>query len=271
MTIPYNQLMKPPLGSFIDPAHSLAKGLVVYHLQNEKGGLSVRDLSSNRNIGTLTNSPSWQQDRFGLTLWFSGTAYVEVVDSSSFDQLANEMTLSVWVRPQVSSAGSSAFKVIFDKSTGNSNAFRLMLTDTGNIRFRTPEHSDPNLDSSGFSWAANELFHLVVTWDGATKAIYINGILNISEPAVGTLTIDTSELRIGGDRLGNAVNFFDGGIDLPMIYNRVLSVSQVADLCHEPFAMFNRDLLELWPAAFLASPAAGLAGIYYRTLLQGVA
>jgi len=47
-----------------------------------------------------------------------------------------------------------------------------------------------------------------------------------------------------------------------LIYNRILSASEIAQLYREPFCMFDRDPIELWTGAMGGGvPPVGNAGI----------
>jgi hypothetical protein len=61
---------------------------------------------------------------------------------------------------------------------------------------------------------------------------------------------------------GGNTEFMAGHVDVPTIYNRALSASEIIQLYREPVIMFERDPIELWVGSTsIEEPPVGAAGI----------
>lgn len=89
-------LVKPPLGSLLNPADSLAKGMVGAWLLGEQAGDRAAD-SAGRYPGGLTNAPARISGPYGPGLSFaaSSTSYV---DCGVSPVLTNAVSLALLVR-----------------------------------------------------------------------------------------------------------------------------------------------------------------------------
>ena len=68
---------------------------------DEGSGTTAYDSSGNGNHGTLTNGPSWTSGKIGGAVSFDGADdYVQVPDSNTLD-LANALTLAMWIKPAI--------------------------------------------------------------------------------------------------------------------------------------------------------------------------
>jgi hypothetical protein len=156
------------------------------------------------------------------------TNYVEVPYSSELGR-TNAYTLEAWVYPLTSGVG----QTIMSAAGGVPNAgFELAMDPTGQWVFRT-SHST---NSTGLFWdnliggpaALNEWTHLVATYDGAVKSLYVNGALAGTQAfnLFAALGINI-RLGAGGTAPTPAATVFNGTLDEIAIYRKALSPSQV--------------------------------------------
>jgi hypothetical protein len=161
---------------------------------------------------------------------FSSTTrnYIEVPYSSELGR-TNAYTLEAWVFP----TGGSGRQTILSSYGGVPNAgFELAMDAAGQWVFRT-SHST---NSTGLFWDdltggpanMNEWTHLVATYDGAVKSLYVNGA------AAGTQTFNlfaalgiNIRLGAGGTAPAEAATVFNGTLDEVAIYRKALGPSQV--------------------------------------------
>jgi hypothetical protein len=69
--------------------------------------------------------------------------------------------------------------------------------------------------------------HLVATYDGTTKRFYVNTV-EVGSSTAAFAVNDQSVLRFGGGATeGNGTYFFEGDVDEPAIYNKVLTQEQI--------------------------------------------
>ena len=81
--------------------------------------------------------------------------------------------------------------------------------------------------------------HVAATFSiGDGSKIYIDGLLDGIDADTTAMNNVGSVIHIGR-KFGSSSDFFTGLIDLPIIYNRALSASEIALLFAEPFIMFK--------------------------------
>ncbi len=203
---------------------NLDSGLAAYWKLDENTGTSAGDTSANALTGTLTNGPTWTTGRIGSAVQFDGTNdRIEVGDQSTLEGY-DQISVSAWANPSVISG---AEETIVSKEL----IFKLDISATaGNVaRFMTGNswsglHSTTVLSTG--TW-----YHIVGTYDGVTKKIYINGALEASTALTGNITTNTRSVQIGSyDSSGTPTAFLTGAIDEVRVYNRALSAEEVANL-----------------------------------------
>ena len=72
----------------------------------------------------------------------------------------------------------------------------------------------------------NTWTHLAATYSSGALRIYVNGVLVSTQAGTGSIASSTLPLRIGGNTIWG--EYFAGRIDEVKIYNRVLSVTEIA-------------------------------------------
>jgi len=244
---------KPPIGTPLNKAHPLNRGLVGYWSFGEGAGGKTQDLSGNGNHGTLTGivqgeTSGWAGGKFGRALNFDGVN--DYVDVGAFDVIdnASQATLSFW------GYRSSTSKTISVAKYGGSTAwFELALRNDGAIVFIAANsdvtykyQNDINNTHNTIGW-----HYYTMVFDGSLSgnariAGYIDGVALGSLATNGVLPstlASTGNLAIG--LVGNSV-FSEGSIDEVRIYNRALSADEVRQLYTDPFCMFEQESKYRW-------------------------
>ncbi len=239
-------MLKPVLGSQLNLGSHIARGLVGYWLLNEGSGPTVFDLSGNGKVGTFgagAASPIWVPGKFGSTLSFDGGDYFD----TNFKDLnvTDNFSAGYWLKTTV---GGTAQVIPFGMVHGEYIYFgRLNITTEGNLDFLIRDDASPSRhliairDSSG-TWRDGEWHHLFFVKSGNTQAdlkIYLDGV----DTEAGALYSNTLESKavdisffIGAyNELGNPASQYTGLLDVPMIYNRALSASEIALLYRAAF------------------------------------
>ncbi len=214
-------------------------GLVAQWHMDEGSGSSIDDSSSNSNDGTITGASwagvdggRWYTSTMagfstGDSLSFDGTDdYVTVADSASLDVTA--ITIALWFkvdRVDISQHFVSKW------GTGANDLSYALLLNGNKVRFNTSFNGsvEDNLNSTG-SVSSGVWYHIVATFNGSTKKIYINGSEDVSFDITGSLnTTSTADLTIG--RVNTTLSSYaDGIIDEVSIYDRALSADEVEAL-----------------------------------------
>jgi uncharacterized protein (TIGR03437 family) len=201
----------------------VSTGLVAAYSFSEGTGTTVADASGNGNSGTITNATWTTSGKFGSALSFNGSSsWVTVKDSASLD-FTKGMTLEGWVNPTVLSG--SWRTVIIKQSTGALMYALYANTDTQQPSGHVFIASEFDTRGTG-TLALNAWTHLAATYDGNFLRLYVNGALASTKAVTGAIKTSTGVLRIGGNDIWG--EYFSGLIDEVRIYNRALSVAEVA-------------------------------------------
>jgi hypothetical protein len=255
---------KPMLGQQIDRLHQLGDPIAFWPF-NEGFGNIAQDLSGNNYGMDFVNSPVWSSGKFGSAILF---------DDASNEYL--NLNSAILTGPPLTFAG-------WFKSNDDTDSQRLMgISDTnGNstamIQIRGDVAGDPiymvTINSAGsFSLATTTTGFSANTWHFAVGVwaatndirIYIDG------GNKGTDTTSISPSGLDNTTIGAIVRTdsspafgISGKISSAMLWNRVLSDSEIALLYREPFGVFEKDNIALLEAGI---PAAGVVPTpyYYR-------
>jgi len=242
--------IKPTRGICLNRSHPLSRGLVGFWLFNEGSGVRVFDLSGNGNTGTITNA-LWTPGKFGSALSFDGSGdYVDTADISAIE-LAN-VTFSFWGKvnniaedhdfiTKGQHTSNRPLLIFFDDvvgatadaGAGNTDTISVLTYDgTTQHWIATPSSSIP--DTKWHHIAA------VVNPTTGKLSIYIDGVLKVSNTKAWNGIQNTATLLRFGAPNPTAAQDLNGAMDNVMIFNRVLSASEIAQLYREPFCMFER-------------------------------
>jgi len=209
--------------SFGNPQSSitnLSDGLVGYWKMDESSGNAV-DSSGNGNIGTWNGTGShYSAGKFGNGGEFNGSddyvAIGEVISSDDFDAY----TISVW-------ANSSGYVNSVNAVVRDSGGTWLYITHNSNdkwqFRYWDSESTSHNLYSNN-TITEGEWCHIIITNDGSSQYMYIDGVQVDSENASGF------QANNFGLTISSSSGPFNGFIDEVRIYNRALTAREVKAL-----------------------------------------
>lgn len=229
-------LIKPPLGARLDSRSRLARGLVGCWLFNEGAGVKVFDISGRGNAGTLTGmaNPStsasgWTAHRFGNGLAFDGTNdYVQM--ASPWYASATGLTLSFWM--YVINATGAILSIA--SSVGSGTPALLFQRDSASTaRWYFPAGA-PTPYRITQTVLAKQWYHITITYDGTTWAVYKNGIPDGST-ATGLGANASTYMFLGAGYNAGGV-YTSGNIDNVRVYGRALSQAEISELYRNPYA-----------------------------------
>lgn len=209
--------------------NDIRNGLVGEWKFDEGTGTSAFDTSgNNKNIGTLTGSPTYGIGKKGTCLTLNGSSTYIAFSSSTLTSLDNhDKTIMLWIKP-TSLAQAGLVDKDFDSGAPNYGGWGLWMQSTGQLWWWAESSLDLK-DNGSHSVSAGIWNHVAVTWSNSTQTanFYINGALNstltnasIVEKASGSAVFTIGALR-------NTSNVFSGGVDEVRVYNRVLSSSEI--------------------------------------------
>ncbi len=186
---------------------------------------NANDVSGNNNNGTVTGA-TLTTDRFGnanSAYSFNGSSFIDLGNIAGVGySTTQDISMSFWINEGASGTVISKYTNL---DAPNSNFFMskagssAQLAGNGTNSFTASNITD-------YRWT-NYVF---IASSGTNKSfLYRNGVL----VATGTLNANSilSATKIMlGKLMGSPSNFFTGKIDDVFIYNRVLSVSEIAQL-----------------------------------------
>ena len=201
-----------------------AGNLVGWWKLDEMSGSTLYDSSGFNNhgvavnMGTLSGCSIISPIKTGIN--FDGVDdYIEVPDSS--DYKSNIFTYMAWVYPTTTS--DKNHQMVLSKG----QIPHSIYLSVGGLQVHL-YHEGPSTWLDGTTAIPlNQWSHVVGSWDGVTRKIYLNGILDGSvADATTTAYENATPLRIGlrSDGLNSK---FNGSIDDARIYNRALTPSEI--------------------------------------------
>ena len=209
-------------------------GLIAQWTFDESTGSVAADSSGNGNEGTLQGNPTWQPSagKSGGALLFDGDGdYVKVGNESKFD-FTGQVTVAVWIKVNQ-----------FDKEwqaivTKGDSAWRLQRHQgTGALEFACTGLQIPDGSPYGGLYgnkAVNDgKWHYATgVYDGEKMFLYIDGIVDASQPASGAIATNDQPVFIG-ENSEMKERFWNGLIDDVRVYNYALSEGQIKAFYNE--------------------------------------
>lgn len=217
----HSVLAAPPVGSTLT-------GLAAYWSFDSSSNFNVPDVGGS----TLTkgNGASWSASgKFGGALSLNGNSQ-SLYDLSSPAYLPvgnSSYTQSVWFRPSVVNNGGLMGWGSYG-NTKRTNALRMSGAGSGgfyNYWWDVDLYCSPSL----CPLSSNTWYHVVTTYNGTTRSLYLDGVLKASDTNLGPNDATAAEFHIGKTC---CAEYFTGLIDDVAIYNRALTSSEVAELAN---------------------------------------
>lgn len=160
------------------------------------------------------------------------------------------LTLECWLRPWRINARAG---LITQYDDSGEREFGLFVEANGQLNFCVGNQCAPDSKPT-FAESArlvnNRWSHVVATWDGWHSTVFLNGQEIAKWPCQTLLTVGKTPVRLGAfGKAGAAVGFLDGDLALPVIYQRALSLTEVAArfasrALSQPK---GRDVIACWP------------------------
>ena len=217
--------------SFIHSPKIVTDGLVLaLDAGNTKsyvsGSTTWFDKSGNANNGTLTNGPTFSSANGGSIVFDGTNDVVRVTQQSGLTP--SFFTTEAWVRLSITQ-DTRVFIATFSESQsgigmgiqdGVANTVKFFTSGNGNVGY-------DHLYQTG-TLNNNQWYHVICTYNGAQKIIYINGELNASKSYTQAIGYTGNDFTVGGlDFSGNIIQNFNGNISSARMYNRALSAAEI--------------------------------------------
>ena len=155
-------------------------------------------------------------------------SYVNVSKGLPSNRRLSQLTIECWIRPfNLNGWQGLITQHDYPKKSGVG-----LFLQNGRIEFLTG--SGGEFDSGSIHQTPTGLIeqqkwhHVVATWDGKIKKIYINGKVAAEFPFVSVVRPGQTPLRIGAyGSEGLASNFYNGDVAMSALYSRALGVDQI--------------------------------------------
>ncbi len=193
---------------------------------------NANDESGNLHNGTV-NGATLTSDRFGkvnssYSFNGSGNQWIDCGTSAVFAQTTN-MTISAWVYLNVFSSNGNVGYIItgtYDGLSSSGYIFNVVGPSKANLSFRWSSPTSQT-ETGNSNLNINTWYHVVITYDGNSTKLYLNGILDKSQ--IDSNPIGKTHLYIGGSgSVWYAPTFnMNGKIDDVGIWNRALSQQEI--------------------------------------------
>ena len=207
---------------------------------DENGGTVLLDGSSFANNATLYGSPTWAAGIGGsYAIDFNGTSQYALVPDDPSLQIADQITILAWIRPEEYDT-----QDLIKKATqGSINGYELSLATTKTDASSQRVFFRINQLASGDTYRINAStmypidgtwMHVAATFDGSTMRLYINGVeeANLPVPGGTTITINNVPLSIGAQSTPS--RYYRGWVDDARVYHRALSPEEIEAFINFP-------------------------------------
>ena len=206
-------------------SHAVDDGLVAYWTFNEKDGDIATDSTGNGHDGTLAGDPQWVDGYFGGALEFNQAG--DEVNVPFHDNLNTEtFTICAWANVESGSGGHRA--VVSARDTAPQRGYIFYAIPNNKWEFWTGGNAWNKV--TGPDVNLGEWDHIAGIYTNGKQKFYVNGELVGEKDSALTLNQD-QELLIGAGANEKDHNFFfKGMIDEVRIYDRELSVDEIASV-----------------------------------------
>lgn len=206
---------------------------------DEKGGL----LTLNDTIGALDGAtpgpstlplqlePSGFRDGSGVSMRFDGVDdYFSIPDNAALEG-GSSMSVAAWFKVNQFPVGKAYLTIV---SKGD-DSWRIAQDGSGDsISFDSNSATSQNLlPASTVNVNDGRWHHVVATYDGATKRLYIDGVLRASADWTGPIRDSSYPVMIGANAQQAGRNW-NGWIDEVIFWNRSIEPSEVQALYSRP-------------------------------------
>lgn len=197
----------------------------------------VNDASANGYNGTLSGSGSYVTGKLGNALQFNGTDTVVRKTTTANISASTVRTACAWVYATDNSNDGTFGHRIFQKWDDSSNDYCMAQNTSGYIsgQFKL-SGTVYSARTASSSFAINTMYHLAITHNAGTTAIYINGAVSSGGTSTTSSSSSTTDLQVG--RRSATEGRFAGWIDDLRLYNYALSANEIN-------AIYNNGLVGL--------------------------
>jgi hypothetical protein len=202
-----------------------------------KTGTVWSDISGNRITGTITNGSVYNTSYQGYFPFSSASnQYVNIGTSTILQSLTSAITISAWCLFTSFPPAGTGIYTIYDSAlvsaTSTEQTFLRLENDVGQALLSVGTFTGSANVYATYSYtnlSINRWYHIVGGYTGTAWVLYVNGVLVKSTVGAGPTAVASSLFTIGASTfMGSVARYFDGNISSIQIYNRALSIDEIA-------------------------------------------
>ncbi len=205
-------------------------GLIGWWKLDEKQGDFADDSSGNNRFGRLMGDPKWQPSggKIGGALEFDGDGDYIDFGTNLIPDITGQITVTAWIKVNAFNYDYTAI------ITKGDSAWRLQRDQaTDHLEFACTGLDVPNMQWSNVLGNINvndgQWHHAAGVYDGEMLYLYVDGKLDASSKAAGTINTNDYPVYIG-ENAEQTERFWNGLIDDVRIYNYALSEDKIKAL-----------------------------------------
>lgn len=206
-------------------------GLVGWYKLDESDGGTAKDSSGNGHDGTVEGDPTWEPSggKVGGAIALGGDGdFLGIRDESDFDFVAG-VTVATWIKANqlytpwqaIVTKGDTAWRI-----QRNAEENTLEFACTG---LDIPGGNDYGSLYGTKAIRQGEWHHVAGVYDGKRMALYVDGALDASQEASGTINTNDTPVQIGANT-DMPDRFWNGLIDEVRLYNYGVSAAEIEKL-----------------------------------------
>ena len=206
-------------------------GVQAYYTFNNSGNLGLDSSTNGNTLITASGSPIYTNNgKYGGALYLNGSSTMTVSGFPKGVPTNNSpYTIAFWFKPDAGCPTNAGFIGWGTSANGQGNFLRIN-NGVNKINNYWWFH-DLEGTLSGSNFFNGSFYHVAATWNGTNRAIYLNGLLVVTNTDSG-LNVTPTGFVVGNC---NSAGTFKGWMDDLTIANRAFSLNEVTNLMNGVF------------------------------------
>ncbi len=218
----------------------IARGIVSCWPFNEGAGNFAYDISGNQNTATFGTGPLWKSDQFRKHITMDGGVANYLSAPNNSYTTGKNFSVTLWVKSDNYGSGEGLFSMgdAFDDGVPT----LVLQGQTGSVRMYSRDGWTGSEPLTAEQW-----FFIAVVFDDTNSTMYVDGTQRVQR-AIADEIGNRGSYWIGSGFVGE----FDGEIDMPIIWNRPISQTEINQLYHEQFILLHHPELVQYQVSAVA-------------------
>lgn len=204
-------------------------GLVAHFPFDEGSGAAIWDATANDNVGYVKSPTDWSTQ---AAEWTTGKVDQAVrltnreiwFENNATQQLSQPYTIAMWIKAVNVASSPSTFINLLMRQSEEGRNYGIYLKKDATYATMTATINGALFDVSGTKNVTDGAWHhLAYTYTGAAMQLYVDGVIDVSQPKTGTI-FSSSANTLFMQPPGSG-----GQFDEVKIFNRSLSAAEIAD------------------------------------------